>query len=111
MDDIRDLSSSTTLDKLRANLLLRRMRTTAATKYDVEISLNNLVAATHVALGAPDSRRPHRSNRCRQHNLELGVCIDFIDSPDASDAQSLLPNKGGPVASSCAIDHSHEFTR
>ena len=48
MDDKRDSSSSTTPDKLRANLLLRRMRTTATTKYDVEISLDNFVAATHV---------------------------------------------------------------
>ena len=52
MDDIRDSLSSTTLDKLRANLLLRRMRTTAATKYDVEISLDNFVAATHVRRSA-----------------------------------------------------------
>jgi len=52
MDDIRDSLSSTTPDKLRANLLLRRMRTTAATKYDVEISLDNFVAATHVRRSA-----------------------------------------------------------
>ena len=90
MDDIRDSLSSTTPDELLANLLLCQMRTTAATKYDVEISLDNFVAATHVALGAPDSRRPHRSNHCRRQNLEPGVCselcTDFIDSPDASDS-------------------------
>ena len=73
----KDSLSSTTQDKLRANLLLRRMRTTAATNNDAEISLNNFVAATHAALGAPDSRRPHRSNHCRRQNLELGVCINL----------------------------------
>ena len=74
-----------------------------------KFSLDNFVAATHVALCTPDSRRPHRSNHCRRQNLELGVCINFIDPPDASDAQSLLPNRDGPVASSCAIDQSHKF--
>ena len=62
-----------------------------------KFSLDNFVAATHVALCAPDSRRPHRSNHCRRQNLEPGVCTDFIDSPDASDAQSLLPNRDGPL--------------
>ena len=93
----------------RASLLLRRMQRPPTRSMTSKFSLDNFVAATHVTLCTPDSRRPHRSNHCRRQNLEPGVCINFIDPPDASDAQSLLPNRDGPVASSCAIDQSHEF--